>query len=131
MALGGSKKKKEQKTKHRASVYQALLEMRQAWGSPTTGELETVLTCRVILGNRVQGRHQTAEEDCVVGWGTNEEGALTKGSGEMKTAWAVMTRLRTKETKPEKGVGKTGRQQCRRSAVARAWRTPSVDRSPV
>lgn len=79
MTLGGSKKKK--KKKHRASVFQALLEMRH-WGSPATGELETVLTCRAILGNRVQGRHQIAEEDCVVGWGTNEEGALTNGSGK-------------------------------------------------
>lgn len=66
-------------------MFQALLEMRQAWRSPATGELETVLTCRVILRSRAQGRHQITEEDCVVGWGTNEEGVLTKGSGEMKT----------------------------------------------
>ena len=63
------------------------MEMRWALVSPATGELETVVKCRVILRNRVHGRHQITEEDCVVSWGTNEEGALTKGSRE-KTAWA-------------------------------------------
>lgn len=65
-------KSKRNETQHGASVFQVLLEVRQAWSSPSTEsllELEAVLTFRVILGSRVQGRHQIMEKDCALGLG--------------------------------------------------------------